>query len=250
MTDISTTPTPQGILRAVYGQQTSKAYAVIEEMAKHFWPMIGTANQVAYLAIDEAVEAMTEAGMMKHMVKVHANNALKEYKKYERAAWSHYHEIGDDRYGLWQDLVGRAADKLQPDINRLLFAIKNVIDRAGVRNSMTLARIQAGLACITLSTLLYDTMVEKFQRMTTEPLAGHFAGGRLTAVENHWKAVGELTGKVVMADVNLRDDETCQLGIRVLLQRYEMADFLNEASHEALQLNPQVMKYLKDDEQI
>ena len=38
--------------------ENEKAEKLADEVAKHFWPMIGTANQVAYEAIDEAVEEM------------------------------------------------------------------------------------------------------------------------------------------------------------------------------------------------
>ena len=71
--------------------------------------------------------------------------------------------------------------------------------------------------------------------------------GRLTAVESNWKEVGEITGRQVMQDVNLRDDPTCQLGVQVILARYQSAEFLNEAAGEALRLNPEIEeKYLND----
>jgi hypothetical protein len=84
-------------------------------MAKNFWPMIGTANQLAFMAVEDAIEAMKEAGMWKHQEKVKAQKAVEEYHKYEHQAWRHFTEIGDDRYPLWQDLIGRASLKLEGD---------------------------------------------------------------------------------------------------------------------------------------
>lgn len=225
-------------LRAVFFQQTmERADDAQYEMAKHFWPIIGTANQAAFMAIDDAVGSMIVSGMMIQREKWHAQQALREFHKYEHAAWAHFHEIGDDRYALWQDVIGRAAERLQPDVQKLYFAIKNVLDREGARNAVTLAHIQTGLAMVTLATLMFDTMAEQFQRRTMMPIRGQFLGGRLTAVEHHWKQVGEITGRKVIPNVNLRDDAQCQMGINVILNRYSSGDFLQISACEALELN-------------
>ena len=239
MSTIRTNITSADMKMAVMRYNAQQADRVQDEMAQHFWVMIGTANQMAYMAIEDAIEAMQAAGIYKHQAKQKAQAALVAYDRYQDAAYRHYQSIDDDRYPLWQDLIGRAALKLQPDVQRLFFAIKNVIDRQKVRNAAALAQIQTGVALITLSTLMYDTMAAQYQRQTLLDVHRMFDGGRLTAVESCWKAVGEFTGRQVMQDINLRDDPTCQLGIEVLLRRYQDADFLNEAAGEALRLNPQ-----------
>lgn len=225
---------------AVIEQEVRRAEMLEEDMAKHFWPMIGTANQVAFMAIEDAIEQMQEAGMFRQQEKQKALRAVEEYKRYERAAYEHFTFLGDNRYSLWQDLIGRAAEKLQPDVQKLHYAIKNVIDKAGVEDSEVLASIQTGVALITLATLMYDTMESQYQRQTMVNIRGCFRGGRLTAVERNWVQVGELTGRKVMKDVNLKDDPQCILGVQVLLTRYQRADFLNEAAGEALEVNPQI----------
>lgn len=239
MNTIRTSFTAQDMKRAVMEYNAGVADKVQDEMAQHFWVMIGTANQLAFMAIEDAVDMMQDAGMYRQEQKQKAQAAIEAFRRYERAAYLHYQVIGDDRYSLWQDLVGRAAEKLQPDVQRLFFAIKNVIDKSKVRNAAVLAQIQTGVALITLSTLMYDTMAAQYQRHTLLDIHKMFDGGRLTAVESCWKAVGEVTGRQVMQDVNLRDDPACQLGVEVLLRRYQDAGFLNEAAGEALRLNPQ-----------
>ena len=240
--NIQTNINANGIIAAIYQQQMEQAEQLCDEMAQKFWPMIGTANQCAYLAMDDAVEAMRDCGMLKQQVKVKAMKALAEYEAYDKAVKRHFHELGDDRYYLWADLIARAADRLQPDVDKLYFAIKNKIDEYRCKNSIALAKIQTALAMVTLSTLMYDTMASQFQRQTMIRIAQTFRGGRLTAVESNWKMVGELTGKMVMPDVNLRDDANCSLGVQVILTRYQSADFLNEAAREALDVNPEIKK--------
>ena len=236
------------IARSVRSYQAMEAERLADEMAQHFWPMIGTANHMAFQAIDDAVEMMRETGMLRHKEKVHALRAVEEYHKYERAAYEHFMLIGGDRYALWQDLIGRAAVKMEPDVMKLHYAIKQKIDREGVGRSAVLAQIQTGLALVTLATLLFDTMMTTYQRQTMIDITSSFRAGRITAVESNWREVGELTGRQVMKDVNLRDDPTCQLAVRVILTRYQQADILNEAAGEALRLNPEAWKYASEED--
>lgn len=239
---IQTNIDTNGIISSLYQQQMEQANELCDEMAQKFWPMIGTANQTAYIAMDDAVEAMRECGMLRQQVKVKAMRALAEYEAYDKAVRRHFQDMDDNRYFLWADLVARAADRLQPDVDKLYYSIKNKIDEYRCKDSIALAKIQTALAMVTLSTLMYDTMANQFQRQTMILIARTFRGGRLTAVESNWRAVGELTGKMVMPNVNLRDDPNCALGIQVILTRYQSADFLNEAAKDALDVNPEIKK--------
>ena len=63
-----------------------KAEKLGDEVAKHFWPMIGTANQVAFQTIDEAVDMMRETGMLRQREKVMALKALDAYERYQKRA--------------------------------------------------------------------------------------------------------------------------------------------------------------------
>ena len=239
---IQTNIDTNGIISSLYQQQIEQANELCDEMAQKFWPMIGTANQTAYIAMDDAVEAMRECGMLRQQVKVKAMRALAEYEAYDKAVRRHFQDMDDNRYFLWADLVARAADRLQPDVDKLYYSIKNKIDEYRCKDSIALAKIQTALAMVTLSTLMYDTMASQFQRQTMIRISRTFRGGRLTAVESNWKMVGELTGRMVMPNVNLRDDPNCALGIQVILTRYQSADFLNEAAKDALDVNPEIKK--------
>ena len=58
MSTIRTNITSADMKMAVMRYNAQQADRVQDEMAQHFWVMIGTANQVAYMAIEDAVEAM------------------------------------------------------------------------------------------------------------------------------------------------------------------------------------------------
>lgn len=242
---IRTSYNPAVISQSLAASEVMKANELYDDFAQHFWPMIGTANQTAYLAMDEAVETMKACGMFRQQAKVKAQRAIEEFHKYEKLCTHHFLSMGDDRYYLWQDLIGRAADKLEPDVTKLFFAVKNVIDRYNVPHAVCYARIQTAMALVSLSTLMFDVMAERYQKQTPVKIAEYFKAGRLTGCESNWKALGDITGRQVLADVNLRDDPACQLGVQVILTRYQAADFLNEAAGEALSLNPEINERYK-----
>lgn len=243
--EIKTRHDATSIACSLMRQQAEQYETLKEEMAKNFWPIIGTANQCAFMAMDDAMEAMQDCGMLRQQVKVKAQKAVREYEQYDRAVVMHFRDVDNDRFFLWADLVTRAATRLQPDVTKLYYAIKNVIDAKGVDNSVALAKIQTAMALISLSVLMFDTLADQFQRRTMLPIADTFRGGRLSAVERCWKAVGDLTGRQVLQQVDLSNDETCQLGINVILTRYQSAEFLNEAAGEALEHNQQFQNYVK-----
>ena len=224
-------------MRSVLVAQYKKAESVADEMAHNFWPMIGTANQCAYQAMLEAVDAMQDCGIYRQQAKNKAQKALAEFERYEKLAHKYFDELGGGTWGLWQDLVRRATDRLQPDIMKLYFAIKNVLDKYQVKNADALAKVQTALALVTLSTLLYDTMLEQFQAKTPLNLRQTFSAGRITATENCWRIVGEATGKQTLRNVDLSHDPACALGVKVLLTKYSEKAFLNDAAYEALKMN-------------
>ena len=244
--EIATHISAAGISQSLARAEIEKANALYDEFAQHFWPIIGSSNQMAYIAMDEAVDALKEAGLFRQQVKQSAQRALAEYEKYEKLCTRHFKDYDDDRYYLWQDLIGRAAGKLEPDIQKLYFAIKSKIDRYKVRNAVALAKVQTAMALVSLANLLFDEMAAKFQRQTPVRIADNFKAGRITACESHWRLVGYFTGRTDLADVDLRNDPQCQLAVQVILTRYQAADFLNDAAKEALELNPDVeRKYCK-----
>ena len=238
--NISTTYSPYSLSQSLARIELNKAEELQNNMSEQFWSMIGTANQCAYVAMDEAVDAMKAAGLYRQQVKRDAQRAIEEYHKYEKLCIDHFKGYQDDRYYLWQDLIGKATERLEPDVTKLYYAVKNKIDSYKVPNAIALAKVQTAMALISLANLMFDEMVTKYQKQTPVRISDTFKVWRLTGCESLWRVVGYLTGTQVIANIDLSHDENCQLGIRVILQRYETADFLNIAAKEALELNPTI----------
>lgn len=244
--NIQTQHTKMDIAISLMQQQQEQAEVIYDEMAKTFWTMIGAANQCAFLAMDDAVEVMQQAGMFRQQVKRKAQQAISEYEKYEKSVYKHFTEQQDDRYYLWADMVSRAGEKMQSDMQKLYFSIKNVLDRYRVPKSDVHARIQAAMVMIDLACLMYDTMLQQFQRQTMIPLDYYFRRGRMTAAKNLWREVAHQTGRSILPHIDLNDDAACHTAIKVILERYKRAELLNEAAGEALKLNPECEKYITD----
>ena len=87
---IATQHNPYTISQSLARIELNKAEDLYNEMAQHFWPTIGTANQCAYLAMDAAIDAMQEAGMFRQQVKRDAQRAVEEFHKYERLCLHHF----------------------------------------------------------------------------------------------------------------------------------------------------------------
>ncbi len=240
MIAIATQQNPSNIIESLARMELIMAEELQNNMSEQFWSMIGTANQCAYVAMDEAVEAMKEAGLYRQQVKRDAQRAIEEYHKYEKLCIEWFKGYKDERYYLWQDLIGKATERLEPDVIKLYYAVKNKIDSYKVPNAIALAKVQTAMAMISLANLLFDEMVTKYQKQTPVRISDKFKAWRLTGCESLWRVVGYLTGTQVMANIDLSQDESCQLGIRVILQRYETAVFLNIAAKEALELNPTI----------
>jgi hypothetical protein len=63
--------------------------------------------------MDEAVDAMKAAGLYRQQVKRDAQRAIEEYHKYEKLCIDWFKGYKDDRYYLWQDLIGKATERLE-----------------------------------------------------------------------------------------------------------------------------------------
>ena len=67
--NISTTYSPYSLSQSLARIELNKAEELQNNMSEQFWSMIGTANQCAYVAMDEAVDAMKAAGLYRQQVK-------------------------------------------------------------------------------------------------------------------------------------------------------------------------------------
>lgn len=225
--------------------QQKKAEYLYDELGKHFWPVIGTANHSAISTMYEAIDLMESAGMIRQRVKTLVKQINSRHEEYCRAT----HAAIGERYFLWQDIIARAHGNLSPDIMKLYYSIKQQLDRRGVGQSVILSHAYTATTMLSFSTRMFDEMMKIYQSQTVLDITTSYRGGRLTAIENLWRTATDIiTPSLKGGDLKLFEDKNCELAINVIAHRYQSMDFINDASTEAMRLNPDMAKYAAEED--
>jgi len=228
--------------------QLSGDYAdhLIEGLGKTFSVTIGTINQIAENAIDTAVDAIIEAGLNNFAIKMYINKVYEDFSHYKK---KHCRMLGDRNY-LWQDMTRLAADSIEPDVLKLKYSIKSVLDKNNIDRSGLRADVFTADALIQTAVSSYDHLVGAFQKQTLWKIDCDFRHARLIKAQRAWAYISkfmEYTGKREV-DINLNTDPQCELAMKIIINRFTNHDFLNDSAGEALRLNPMMSKYAKEAE--
>lgn len=222
-------------IEAISFEQAEK---VFNNLQYHFWPLIGTSNQVAIQSIYEAIDLMEEVGWIKQAIKPlvrRAERCITAYEQRMRAAHG-------DRFFLIQDLATRASHKLEHDVFNLYMAIKQTLDRNNIPDSKIRSKVNMSCTLLELSIEFFNSTVGYYQQQTPIDIKSVFLDARLDALCRTWNAINDNLPKF-NGFVDLNKDDNIKLSMKVILAKYQRADFLNEAAREALQLNPDMAKY-------
>lgn len=220
-------------------EEQKKAAVLYEELGRHFWSIVGPANYSAVATMLDAIDAMEEAGLLRQKLKQLVKRAQKSYRDYINAA----KVTLEDRFYLWQDLTAHAHDRLQPDITKLFFSIKQRYDREKVKDSSLLSHVQTVCTMLSLSTGLFDATIDYYQKQTYLDISSYFRKGRLTGIETIWGEVMDIVIPTEVQMIPLARDENSQRAVSVIARRYQDMDFLDKAAVDAMRLNPSMIKY-------
>ena len=87
--------------------------------------VVGAVNSIACNALVDAVNELRKSKHYKFKTKQEAKQAIEAYEAWER---THTKNFGD-RYNLFLDYLSAAEEAIQPDIDKLYWAIKQVLDK-------------------------------------------------------------------------------------------------------------------------
>lgn len=222
---------------------SGKAADVYDLTAKTFWPMVGTANQSAYDAVTDAYDVIDEAGLMRRDVKKHCNESMKSFENYLRQGRL---ALGD-RYYLWSDMTVNASAGLKDDVERLRYSIELTLQKNKVTDARLRSYVFLAQAMVDMSVMIFDTLMEEAQKQTAWDITSSFMPARMGAVKRAWGAVAEHFGRTE-GMIDLNKNENCQIGMKVILTKYQTMDFMDSAAHKALRYNPDMTKYLTEEE--
>ena len=105
-------------------QELEKTLKLYDEMARNFWPIVGTANHMAMTSMFDAYDLLESRQMLSFSVKKNMNSAAKMYDKYLQRV---RREL-KDRFPLWSDVTRLIASKMQPQADELQKALKHFFE--------------------------------------------------------------------------------------------------------------------------
>lgn len=222
-----------------------QAAILYDEMARNFWPIVGTANHMAMTSMFDSYDLLESQGLLRFDIKKYMNNAARVYDKYLLRV---RREL-KDRFPLWSDVTRIIASKIQPQADELRHAIEKFFENNGVDNTELRAQVCATDAMIQNSCAIFDTYIEHYQKMTEIDISSGFRMARMTGVQNFFRQVARKLLKTDLPhNINVNHDVDCYTALENLLSRFRDIETINEACHQALVLNPEMKKYARPED--
>lgn len=221
------------------------AKKLYDEMARQFWPIVGTANHIAMSSVLDSYDMLEERCMLVYDVKRDMNTSAREYDKYLRGV----RKMMKDRFALWSDATRLMASNMQPKVDALKNAVKTFFDKNGVDDTELRATICTTDALVQFSCVLYDVYIDRYQKLTAIDISSGFKIARMTGVNRAFRSVSKkLLNVKTSHDLHVSHDVDCNVALENLQSLFLDMDKMNEACHEALVLNPEMKKYAKPED--
>lgn len=237
----STTSKDLGVGLKMYDQQ--KALELRNKADFHFWPLVGTANQIAGNAFFDAYDLLSEKDLLRQDIKKSANSTKEDWDRYQKTSRK---ELGD-RWYLWQDVVNIASNNIHSDVIKLHMSIKRAMDRDRVSDTDVRSIVHLTQTLLELAVMFFDSYIGNYQSQTFLDISKDFRFARLSAMQKRWMPVTRHFSRC-KGVVDLNEDSDIKLGISVIITRFSTADFINDAAGKAMHLNPQMAVYANEED--
>ena len=200
--------------------------------------MIGIANEVARIAISDAIDAIKRAGLYRQKTKQLCNETFRRQERYE----SIHNRNFDDRLKLWLDYLDGTEDEYRRHIFNIYMAVKQALDRHRQRDTELKARIECGRICAELAVGQYDALMQDLKEKFGADYSPLFIDGRYDGPLYTWKQLCDIYIKTDNPDeyINLNDDANLRLAADVLARKLSDAELLNRIGKHAIEQNLEV----------
>lgn len=227
--------------RKVIFEKTRAAY---EKQNSVFNVVVSAANEIAWLALDEALSQLKPSKYYRHEVKRWAKTALKRYQEYEEM----HHRNFDERYQIFIDYLDSIDDLFKKDIFLLTMSIKQHLDKFGEKDTKIKAIVETADILLENACLSFDWLFDDLAKESGYNFRRFFLKGRLTGVYSAWQNVVKSICKVESKHINLDKDKNTSLAFEVIRKKLH-PNYLNKAGKQAIDLNMDVaMKYITEEE--
>lgn len=219
-----------------------KADVLHEELCLRFPPIIGSVNQLAANTYFDTYDLLSDRGLIKQSIKKPVNRTGSDWEKYQNEAKSYF----GDRWFLLQDVVRLISDKMKGDVFKLRMSIKSVMDKHNIKDSDICSSVHLTQTMLDLAVGHYDVFVGKFQSKTNLIITDDVKFARLKDMRDRWMPVTRHFSHC-QGIVDLNNDPTIRLAIKIINRHIFDGDHLNEASRLAMHLNTGLKDVVNED---
>lgn len=191
--------------------------------------ILGAANTIVGKKLYDLVEWMQkDKALYRFKVKHLVNEALRSFQRYESL---HYQNFGE-RYEFFLDYLNEIEDALEPDIQKMYFSIKAVLDKAKVEKSELFAKINTTTSLAEISVFLYDRLIKECEEQTGFDFNELMRPGRLTGTLHYLDELEKLVCRAKGVDLN--KDKNSNLAAKIIAEKLLNEDVLENAAKTAL----------------
>lgn len=216
-----------------------------DSLLGHVNVVVGAANTIAgKLLVDLDEYLRGHRTVYRHTVKHRLRMAIREFEAYERL---HYSGFGE-KYALFLDYLNEAEDEMMPDIQKMYFSFKQVLDKAKEPQSELFAKIEVALDMIRICCKMYDYFIDDCRQRTGLNFDHFLRPARLDG-SLYWmceleKIVCRTGGK----DISLAADDNCRLGVGVILRKLGNEEMFLRLCNRALEYHPEQREQLSEED--
>ncbi len=188
---------------------------------------LGSIDDLADSMMRDSIEMFKKKGIFRQTLKYHSKQALKESER----ILSCYRQGTQAPYLDFLDII---QDEIQPDIERLYYAIKHVLDRNKVEDAEMRARVLQTYVMTEMAMKGYERFKDLLERTTHSRLEKALHELNPANVIFHWRQVTEIIFGRIHDEI--AQDANVSTGVEVVCQKLFDIDWLEEKAQRAIAL--------------
>lgn len=210
--------------------------------------MIGVANEVARIAISDAIDVIKKQGLFRQKTKQLCNETVRRQEAYEA---KHNQDFGE-RLKLWLDYLDHTEDEYRKHIFNIYMAVKQLLDHHRQKDTELKARIECGYICAQLAVGQFDALMDDLKQKFGVDYSPLFQDGRYDKPLHTWKQLSAIYVKTDDPDdyINMNDDKNLRLAVDVLARKLNDGDVLNRLGKYAIDHNMEVARKYTDPKEL
>lgn len=221
------------------------------DVARHYHAIVAPFTFMVSIYICDLLDEIEENKKLyrftvkKNVAKV--REAFDEYaRNIEKALNITKDGCGRNRNALVQQIGVELLSSLDTDISRLTFAVKNFLDKNNEDDSDFRSRLEVGSALLYINGILFNDMFIQYKNKYGADFSQDFAVGRMEKAIHYYTLILDKLCRTTKK-IDLNEDESIQLGCRIILKKASQHETINKAGAAAMRRDPLYQKILEEE---